>query len=55
MIPLNKKLKGFLQCMIRPSTNNKFLHHAELAIAILDKGYINNSQLITIKSLGYRE
>jgi hypothetical protein len=55
MRKLNRRLKGFLNNLIRPSQNDKILNHATMAIRIIERGCITEHETSILTNLGYKE
>ena len=52
---LNRRLKGFLNNLIRPSQNDQVLNRAKMAISIIERGCITEHEVKIITNLGYKE
>jgi len=55
MIKVNKILKSYLIKLINPSENKLSMQYTELAIKILERGYITDYELHMLKNYGYKE
>ena len=55
MRKLNRRLRGFLNNLIRPSQNDQILNRAKLAINIIERGYITEHETRILTNLGYKE
>ena len=55
MIKLSECLKAYLIKLIKPSKDEIKLQYSELAIRIIERGYITEFELQMLKNYGYRE
>jgi hypothetical protein len=55
MYPINRRLWGFLENLIRPSSDNTQLHNATWAVSLLEQGYVTDCQMRRIRQLGYTD
>ena len=55
MIKLSECLKAYLIKLIKPSKDEIKLQYSELAIRIIERGYITEHELCMLKNYGYRE
>lgn len=52
---ITRKLKYFLSNLIFSTQNTVKLSYASMAIKILERGIITESEMTTIKMIGYKE
>lgn len=55
MRKLNRRLRGFLKNLIRPSKNDEILNYATMAVRIIERGYITAHEMRILTNLGYKE
>ena len=55
MIKLNKCLKAYLIKLIKPTKDEIKLQYSELAIRIIERGYITEFELQMLKNIGFKE
>ncbi len=55
MYPINRRLRYFLEILIRPSSDRIQLHNATWAVNLLEQGYVTDCQMRRIRQLGYTD